>query len=199
MKGEDVFGDKQTRAPVGAGAPVIDEAVAEVLRKAGDTAPGTGGLHPVESAVLGGLLLMVVSFLLLQMFGRYVGTSAVGWAEEAARYTYIWLVFLGAGVAVRTRSHILADVLRPKTEGLWSTVWLVLLEAITALAAACLVKYGADLARVSSNMHTVSLGISMGWIMAAVPVGAALIFVFSVGNIVRLLRKAHGSFGLRAR
>jgi TRAP-type C4-dicarboxylate transport system permease small subunit len=127
------------------------------------------------------------------MVGRYVGTSAVGWAEEAARYTYIWLVFLGAGVAVRTGSHIVADLLRPKTNGFWPTVWLVLLESITVLAAACLVKYGADLARVSSNMRTVSLGISTGWIMAAIPVGAALIVIFSVGNIIRLVGKARRS------
>jgi TRAP-type transport system small permease protein len=163
----------------------------------GDGSPGENGssLHPVESVVLGGLLLTVVSLLLLQMTGRYLGTAAFGWADEAARYTYIWLVFLGAGVAVRTRSHILADVLRPKSEGPWATAWLILLEAIVALAAACLVKYGADLVRVSSNMNSVSLGISMGWLMAAVPAGAALIFVFSIANIVRLTRKARQAGG----
>ena len=183
--------------PATGDAPVLDSAVAEALRKAGDAPLGAGGptLHPVESFVLGGLLLMVVSFLLLQMVGRYLGTSAVGWAEEAARYTYIWLVFLGAGVAVRTRSHILADVLRPKSDGLWATAWLILLEVIVALAAACLVKYGADLARVSSNMRAVSLGVSMGWLMAAVPAGGALMFVFSVANIVRLVGQARRATG----
>lgn len=183
--------------PVRPGVEIPLAVPTEALREAGDVslAEVRPRLHPVESVVLGGLLLAVVLLLLLQMTGRYLGTAAVGWAEEAARYTYIWLVFLGAGVAVKTRSHIVADVLRPKSAGFWATAWLIVIEAIVALAALCLIKYGADLVQVSSNMNSVSLGISMGWLMAAVPVGASLMFVYSVANILQLSRKARRAVG----
>jgi TRAP-type C4-dicarboxylate transport system permease small subunit len=180
--------DPEKRMP--AAAP-LDDAVAEVLRKSGDAPSGLGGLHlhPVESVALGGLLFIVTSLLVLQMVSRLVGSSAFGWSEEGARYAFIWAVFLGAGVAVRTRSHIMADVLRPNSTGPLATAWLAFLELIIVIAAACLMKYGIDLVRVTSNMGMVSLGISMAYVAAAVPTGAALMLLWSAVNFVKLIRQ----------
>jgi TRAP-type C4-dicarboxylate transport system permease small subunit len=172
-------------------AAVLDDAVADALRKSGDVPSGAEGLrlHPVESIVLGGLLLIVTSLLVLQMVGRFAGSSAFGWSEEGARYAFIWVVFLGAGVAVRTRNHIMADVLRPSSDGRLALAWLAFLELIVALTAACLLKYGIDFVRVTSNMVMVSLGVSMAYVAAAVPVGAAVMLVWSIANIGRLVRQ----------
>lgn len=172
-------------------AAALDDAVADALRKSGDVPSGAEGLrlYSIESMVLGGLLLIVTSLLVLQMAGRLAGSSAFGWSEEGARYAFIWVVFLGAGVAVRTRSHIMADVLRPSSDGRMALAWLAFLELVVALGAACLLKYGIDFVRVTSNMVMVSLGVSMAYVAAAIPVGAALMLVWSIANIAKLIRR----------
>jgi TRAP-type C4-dicarboxylate transport system permease small subunit len=42
---------------------------------------------------------------------RYVFNSGITWAEEASRYLFIWLIFLGAIVASRENAHLGVDSL----------------------------------------------------------------------------------------
>ncbi len=49
------------------------------------------------------LLLLVVG---AQIFARYVLNHSLFWSEELARYLFIYLVFLGAAIALRREGHI---------------------------------------------------------------------------------------------
>jgi len=42
----------------------------------------------------------------LQVFTRYVLNDPFAWTEEASRYLYVYIVFLGASAAVSDRSHV---------------------------------------------------------------------------------------------
>ncbi|MDR2788761.1 MAG: TRAP transporter small permease [Candidatus Accumulibacter sp.] len=42
---------------------------------------------------------------------RYFFNSGITWAEEASRYLFIWLIFLGAIVASRENAHLGVDTL----------------------------------------------------------------------------------------
>lgn len=53
--------------------------------------------------VLLALLLLVVG---AQIFARYVLNHSLFWSEELARYLFIYLVFLGAAIALRRDGHI---------------------------------------------------------------------------------------------
>ncbi len=56
--------------------------------------------------------------IFLQVLFRYVLEFSLSWSEELARYLFVWLTFLGAGVAMRDGSHIevslVADLVKPK-------------------------------------------------------------------------------------
>lgn len=60
------------------------------------------------------LLIVPVS---LQIFSRYVGfIPRYIWTEELARFCFIWIILIGATIAVREGTHFTADFLpRPKT------------------------------------------------------------------------------------
>jgi TRAP-type C4-dicarboxylate transport system permease small subunit len=133
-------------------------------------------------------MFCVCFLLLLQTGTRLMSSSAFGWAEEAARYLFIWAVMLGAGFAVRHGAHILADVLRPKSSHVLAVAWLVLLEGLVAAASLALFVYGIQLTIISSNSMMVGLPFSMGYRNAAVPAGAALMLAFSLAKIVEMLR-----------
>ena len=45
------------------------------------------------------------------VFFRYVLNAALPWAEEADRYLFIWLTFIGASITMRHKAHIAVDIL----------------------------------------------------------------------------------------
>jgi len=133
-------------------------------------------------------MALVFLFLLTQVGARFAGTAALGWVEEAARYLFIWLVFLGSGFAVRRGGHIMADILRPKSDHVLAKCWLIVLEAILAAVALGLLWYGVWFTSITSNTSMVTLEMSMAYRSAAVPVGAAIMLLMSLANIVALVR-----------
>ena len=64
--------------------------------------------------VLMGLMIVPVT---LQIFSRYTGfIPRYIWTEEAARFCFIWIILLGATIAVREGTHFEVDVLpTPRT------------------------------------------------------------------------------------
>lgn len=144
-------------------------------------------LDAAERYLLAVLMALVSLLLLTQVVARLVGTAAFGWVEEAARYLFIWLVFLGSGFAVRRGGHIMADILRPKSNHVLAKCWLIVLEAILVGVSLGLLWYGWRFAGISSNTSMVTLDMSMAYRSAAVPVGAAIMLLMGLANIVALL------------
>ena len=50
--------------------------------------------------------LMAMSVMLgWNVLGRYLTGNSLSWADEVARYSMIWLTFLGSGLALREGAH----------------------------------------------------------------------------------------------
>jgi TRAP-type C4-dicarboxylate transport system permease small subunit len=65
--------------------------------------------------------------------------------------------------------------------------WLIVLESIIVAVSLGLLWYGGWLTSISSNTSMVILGMSMAYRSAAVPVGAAIMLLMSLANIVALV------------
>lgn len=121
------------------------------------------------------LLLAVASVLVIyQVFTRFVIGRASGWSEIAARGTVIWMVFMAAGIGFRSGAMIslefIRDVLPPGPRR-------VLMWVITAMVLVFLFVlgwYGVQMALRVQNQRAAMLGVSMGWLYAAIPVGCIL-------------------------
>jgi TRAP-type C4-dicarboxylate transport system permease small subunit len=50
-------------------------------------------------------LFIITVAVLLQFFSRLLGYP-LAWGEEVARYSYVWLAFIGTSYVVLTREHI---------------------------------------------------------------------------------------------
>ena len=65
------------------------------------------------------LIRIIISFLLLEMTAvifyqvvlRYLFQGSTIWAEELARYSFIWVVMLASAIAIRRYKHIRIDFL----------------------------------------------------------------------------------------
>jgi TRAP-type transport system small permease protein len=130
------------------------------------------------------LLLAAISIdLLLGVFSRYVLERTFVWYDEVARLCFMWLVFLGAAVAVRRGAHFGLDVvvasLPPPLQR-----FLRLLTPLTVIVfSAALIWLGWDLMRHGATQTTAVMGMPVSWIYAAMPVGAALMAFYALMSL----------------
>jgi TRAP-type C4-dicarboxylate transport system permease small subunit len=66
--------------------------------------------------VTAGLLFIYMAFAIMaQILGRYVFGYSIAGTDETAVFAQVWLVLLGAGIAMRNRQHVGIDVLIRRT------------------------------------------------------------------------------------
>jgi len=128
------------------------------------------------------LVLMVglVVDVFLGVFSRYVLQATFGWYDEVARLCFIWIVFLGAAVAVRRGMHfrmrLFVDRLGPRAAPLAEYVS----TATVVLFGGILLAGGYAILPLARRQVTDALEISMLWFYAALPVGGALMILFAL-------------------
>lgn len=70
-----------------------------------------GGLRRGVEDILIVVFLIMLSAVLYQVVGRFFTRIAFAGTEEIAIYAQVWLVMVGAGVAMRYGRHVAIDVL----------------------------------------------------------------------------------------
>lgn len=60
---------------------------------------------------IGALLAVMVALVFANAAGRYLLGIGVASSEEIARLAFVWMIFLGAVLAVRERTHVGVDML----------------------------------------------------------------------------------------
>jgi TRAP-type C4-dicarboxylate transport system permease small subunit len=92
--------------------------------------------HRFLKIVLGILMGVLIIPVSLQIFSRYVGfIPRYIWTEELARFCFIWIILVGAIIAVRDGSHFTADFLpHPKSMRLEAVMRMVSDFAILLVA-----------------------------------------------------------------
>jgi TRAP-type C4-dicarboxylate transport system permease small subunit len=146
-------------------------------------------------------VVVIVSFLymtlavLAQVFGRYVFNYSISWSEETARFAQIWVVLIGAGIAMQRGLHVAVD----------SLATLLPLNAARALkvvvAAGCLwflgvVAYASlPLLQLGWSFETSPvLLIPMWTVYACLPLGAAY---FALEIVLTVIDRWDQPFGTR--
>lgn len=121
------------------------------------------------------LTLQMTLVVLLGVFTRYVLNDALAWVEELARYTMIWLSWLGGGLALRRGGHLavefVIDTLPANVRAMIVFAGRVAIFAFLAIV----FWWGMQLTGRVSMQSTIALGISMQIPYAAIPVGTLLL------------------------
>ncbi|TVR07051.1 MAG: TRAP transporter small permease [Salinarimonadaceae bacterium] len=68
-------------------------------------------LRRIVDVIAVGLLAAIIFLISFQIMGRYFFNYSISWSEEAATFVQVWIVMLGAGIAMRNRHHVGVDVL----------------------------------------------------------------------------------------
>lgn len=86
------------------------------------------------------LLLILVGLVSAQVFMRYIMDAPLTWSEEAARITFIWVTFIGAGLAFQRRENLRIQLL-PDALSLRPRLWLRLFVYVIEVGFMGLVLY----------------------------------------------------------
>ena len=68
-------------------------------------------LNRVAEHLLAFLMVVTVVAVTAQVIFRYGVQASLTWSEEVARYSFIWVIFIGTSVAARRAQHIAVDAL----------------------------------------------------------------------------------------
>lgn len=127
------------------------------------------------------------------VFWRYVLNDALSWSEELAKFMMLWLVFVGAPIGLRFGDHVAIEMLPNLLPPRLRAAVFALVMAIVAVFVAALMVVSFSFAWNGRTQVAIAIGdISMFWIFAAIPFGAASmllvalqIFLERLADIVR--------------
>lgn len=141
-------------------------------------------LHNVETWVSVALLVFLTLILLAQVVSRYVFDQPLGWSDELARFTFVWLVFIGAAAMASENRHIAVTYFTDKLPPRLHT-WAVRLAAAIFMVAAGVTAFKAvSFVQAVWPLNSPANGISMGIVYAASAVGFTLMALHMVPYVV---------------
>lgn len=135
--------------------------------------------------ILAGTFLVLMSLVtILNVIFRYAFNAPIEWAEEFARYAFIWVVFIGAAVTTKHKKHIIIDTLLVAVPDSVKRVLFVIADILSMILMLLLVYYGWVLMTYATQ-PTATLRIPQYWVYLCVPISGALIILHSLGDLRR--------------
>jgi TRAP-type C4-dicarboxylate transport system permease small subunit len=127
---------------------------------------------------LGGLILAVMTLAVFaQVVFRYMLAWAVEGIDEVPRYLFVWLVMIGAAAAMHRGQHTALDYFRDRLPPRGQALARVLTWGAGMALFLSLIRSSLVLVPNAQLQTSAGLGLPLGYVFLAVPVGAALILV----------------------
>ena len=145
----------------------------------------------LEECLLVFALGTMVVYIFLQILLRYIFNLPLAWTEELARFTFVWLIYLGASMAVKRKRHLKVDAalfLFPKAIRPYVTLigdLLFLFFAIILTKETATLTYTVTFIR---RQVSPAMQIPMGLAYLAVPVSFGLMIIRLCQNIAESIR-----------
>jgi TRAP-type C4-dicarboxylate transport system permease small subunit len=133
----------------------------------------------------------LIAVVAIQVLARNVAAMPVIWTLDVAQLLFSWCIFLGAGVAFRRGAHYVVN-LWPVT-GPLSLIPAVASFVASAIVVVVLVRNGIDMAEIMTRRQSQTLGISLTWYFAPIPICGALIGMALIEQVEILLRRRTGT------
>jgi TRAP-type transport system small permease protein len=146
-----------------------------------------GAINLLAETLVGALMAVMILDIFVQVVFRYGLESSLSWSEELARYLFVWVIFVGASVAVRRGQHIALTAITgalPEPFHFFATAL-----TLIAFIAFLLVLTWACIPLIVNARFTVSseLEIPIAWVYVAAPIGSLLSVLHLANGLTRIL------------
>ena len=126
------------------------------------------------------LIIFVIS---LQIVLRYFDNS-ISWAEELARYLFVWVIYLSISYAIRDDRHIRIQAVITLLPHTLKLICLIIADMIFLIYSCLVVYYGGHIIQRSLELGQISSGLE---VPVAVLYGS--IVLGGILNVIRLIQK----------
>ena len=133
------------------------------------------------------LYAMIVSTIFLEVVRRSVFAYSSIWAEEIARYAFIYVAYIGASAAIKERAHIRIDLIMHLLSSRMKAVVYIFGDIVTLILAVMAIYMSMESVLTSIHFGSVTHGlrVSQAWFLAAVPLGFAMMVFRLLQSIKR--------------
>jgi TRAP-type transport system small permease protein len=152
----------------------------------------------VVSRILEVLMVAVLGVMVVLVFGnvvaRYGFDSAITWAEEVARFLFVWLTYLGATFAAYKGLHLGIDLVVVRL-GTRSQIFAEIFKLIVILGFLFIWTVG-GVALIEANLNYMSpaTGFSMGLVYLIGPLAAVLMTYDTAHKLAAAIRGLRKGF-----
>ena len=128
--------------------------------------------------LLGGVILAVMTgAVFLQVVLRYVFRIGLEGLDEVPRYLFVWLVMIGAAAAMARGEHTALVYFRDRLGPVGRAALSILTTALGMLLFLSMIRSSLVLVPNANLQTSPGLRLPLGYVYAAVPVGAVLILL----------------------
>ena len=138
----------------------------------------------------------MITVTTLGVFFRYALNNALPWAEEADRYLFIWLSFVGASITMRHKAHIAVDLLVRYVSPAWQAVLALLAQGCVLIFLGVICWASVPVIELTSETRATATDIPISWVYLAAPTGCVLIGIETLRLMVRTwagMRRGEGA------
>jgi len=146
-------------------------------------------INRVVGILLAAMLGVMSILIILQVISRFVINFPLTWSEELSRYLMIYIVFLGAGLAMRHNNLISIELLPELLSGNKRRAVIILVMIISIIFFAILFKQGIDILSMVKMQSSPGLQLSMSIPYASIPIGSFVLAINSLAVILDQLSK----------
>jgi TRAP-type transport system small permease protein len=140
-------------------------------------------------AVLCGLVLTVFTGLVLYSVAmRYLFSAPPMWGEELPKLLFVWMIFIGAGLAYLSGQNIRMTALIEKVPAGPRRGIELVMHGFAVIILLAVLWYSVPIIQLTARTESLATGLPDAWTYVALPVGALLLLVHEVLRIRRLLR-----------
>lgn len=134
------------------------------------------------------LVFAFTALIFVQVVSRYVFNNTVTWSEQAGRYLFIWLVFLGLPILYRHGEHVGFTMVVEKMPRKVQSVIGIVVDLLVMMFAFFLLVQSIRFCGKVANKTMIGLGLSQLYVHTCQPACAVLLIIFDSECIVNRVK-----------
>lgn len=142
------------------------------------------GINWFLAVLMAGMVVIIAA----QVWYRFILNDPLSWSEEAGRYLFVWISFVGAAAGVRYQVHLGIDLMdKILSPGAYRIV-VVLVNLVIQAFLILIIYWGFKILGIIQFQESPSMHISMRYPYMAVPVGSILMLINSLRVMVAAIQ-----------
>ena len=139
--------------------------------------------------IIATLYLIMIAITFSQVIFRYLLDSALPWAGELAIFFFIWIIFLGASIALIKGVHIGVDIFTNFLNKKFKKINLVLINFIIIIFCSLIIYGSIPLIIDNFSQRSPALEIRLSYVYACIPISMISMIFISIKKIFRIIRE----------